>query len=142
MDDKKLAGILVDVAGESTSACHVVIGVGLNIHQPDWSTQNSDYQWVDLVSLGVQCDRNVLAANLINGLLLMLSDFERYGFDPFVERWNALSSYAGRRIRVIDGETSVVGMMKGVDRSGALLLSVAGDEVRFADSSVSVRLVE
>ena len=35
----KLGGILVDVAGESSGACNVVIGLGLNVHQPDWSQE-------------------------------------------------------------------------------------------------------
>ena len=138
----KLAGILIDVAGESTGACHVVIGIGLNVHQPDWS-QSGDYRWTDLASQDIQCDRNRLASDLVNDLMAMLTQFEDAGFSPMVDRWNALSSYAGERIKVGDQSHSIVGKMKGVDSSGALLLKDDHDHVhRFSDSTVSVRPVE
>lgn len=141
VDDAKLGGILLDVAGESSGECHVVIGVGLNVDQPDWS-QSDDYQWQDLKSLGIQTNRNALAAGLINGLVQMLLEFEREGFGAMRARWNALSSYADREIRVTQRSTVVEGRMIGVDDSGALLVK-SGDGVTHAinDSVASVRLL-
>lgn len=139
--DDKLAGILIDVAGESSGACNVVIGVGLNVHQPDWS-ERADYCWRDLASLGINVDRNKLIAGLVNSLTAMLLEFERQGFAPMVARWNELSSFAGARIRVGDEQNSVQGLMQGVDAAGALL--VLGDDgvvQRFSESNVSVRRV-
>jgi len=153
----KLGGILIDVAGESSGECHVVLGLGLNVHQPDWS-EGGDYQWVDLASLGASCDRNVLIGELVSDLVSMLREFEANGFAPLVERWNTLSSYAGKSVRVglvpsgtaPDGGTQhengnefTEGLMAGVDKSGALLIDIAdGSQTRFSDSSVSVRLLD
>lgn len=139
--DDKLAGILVDVAGESSGACNVVIGLGLNVHQPDWSSSES-YRWQDLAGLGVTVNRNTLIADIVSHWVRMLEEFEQNGFAHFASRWNALSSYRGRRIRVGDAADYVVGQMIGVDTVGALLLKDDdGMECRFADSNVSVRLV-
>jgi len=140
----KLGGILVDVAGESSGACNVVLGLGLNVHQPDWSNDvGGAYSWQDLAGLGVAVDRNELVAKLIDALVVMLNEFAVSGFAPMVERWNALSSYAGKRIRVGNQENSVVGRMLGVDSSGALLLvDDLGVEHQFLESTVSVRLVD
>ena len=138
----KLAGILIDVAGESTGSCNVVIGLGLNVHQPNWSSADSAYQWVDLASLGVQLDRNQLIGNISANLINMLSKFDADGFAPLVERWNALSSYAGKRVRVGASSDCIEGYMHSVDAAGALLIvDDDGVEHRFADSNVSVRLV-
>jgi len=138
----KLAGILVDVAGESTGACQVVIGLGLNVHQPDWS-DNNEYNWVDLASLGVQCDRNRLIGLLAGDLVDMLQDFESQGFAPLVTRWNALSSYSRKNVRVGAGDDWVEGVMRGVDSAGALLIEDGVGELhRFSDSNVSVRLID
>jgi len=136
----KLGGILVDVAGESTGACNVVVGLGLNVHQPNWSSEEA-YQWQDLRGLGVNIDRNTLAADLISVLSAMLSEFAKTGFSPLTNRWNALSSYAGQTIRVGSADDFIIGNMQGVDDSGALLLEVAGESRRIDDSGVSVRLV-
>ncbi len=139
--DDKLAGILIDVAGESSGECHVVVGLGLNVHQPDWSDAG-DYRWVDLASLGVQCDRSALVGAIIGDLVEMLKVFESGGFSPLVDRWNALSSYTDRRVRVGGADDWLEGVMQGVDESGALLIKThEGRLVRFSDSSVSVRLL-
>ncbi len=136
----KLGGILVDVSGESSGACNVVIGLGLNVHQPNWSTE-TDYQWQDLRGLGMSVDRNILAADLVSVLSAMLSQFATSGFSPLTKRWNALSSYADQTIRVGNAEQAQVGLMRGVDELGALLLECDGKLQRIDDSSVSVRLV-
>jgi len=138
----KLAGILIDVAGESTGSCNVVIGLGLNVHQPNWSSNDSAYQWVDLASLGVQVDRNQLIGRISANLINMLARFDTHGFAPLLERWNDLSSYAGKRVRVGVLDDYIEGHMHSVDAAGALLvIDDDGVEHRFADSNVSVRLV-
>lgn len=139
VDGRKLGGILVDVAGESTGACNLVVGLGLNVHQPNWSDELG-YQWQDLNSLGITPDRNILAADLVSVLSAMLSEFAKTGFSVLTERWNALSSYAGQTISVGNSDSILVGKMCGVDEAGALLLMVDDAMHRIDDSSVSVRL--
>jgi len=137
--DDKLAGILIDVTGEASSACNIVIGLGINVHQPDWS-HGSAYRWQDLSSLGVKVDRNELIGHVSAKLISMLQVFAEVGFAPMVDRWNALSSYAGRHV-IVGAETFVEGQMQTVDATGALIiLDAKGQAHRFADSNVSVRL--
>ncbi|MCH2190168.1 MAG: biotin--[acetyl-CoA-carboxylase] ligase [Gammaproteobacteria bacterium] len=140
VNNKKLAGILVDVAGESSGACNIVIGLGLNVNQANWSTEIG-YDWVDLKSLGVTIDRNVLAADLISILVAMLSSYGKTGFSPLVSRWNSLSSYGGKNVVVSIGDDSFSGKMQGVDESGALLICVDGEVVRIEDSTARIRMV-
>lgn len=137
----KLGGILVDVAGESSGACNVVIGLGLNVHQPDWSNE-ADYKWQDLAGLGINVDRNKLAIDLISVITAMLSQFSVEGFSPLTLRWNDLSSYANKVIRVGNSTSDLKGVMCGVDEAGALLVDIDGVVKRIDDSSVSVRLVK
>jgi len=138
----KLGGILIDVAGESSGVCNVVIGLGLNVHQADWSQADADYAWQDLAGLGVKADRNELVANILDAWIDMLVEFEESGFEPLMGRWNALNCYAEQEIRVGNDEAQIVGEMLGVDAVGAMLVVDAqGETHRFADSNVSVRLV-
>jgi BirA family biotin operon repressor/biotin-[acetyl-CoA-carboxylase] ligase len=143
VNDDKLAGILIDVAGDASGACNVVIGLGLNVDQPDWSeSESAAYRWQDLKGLGVNLNRNVLIAKVLNSLIEMLQSFERTGFEPLVGAWNSLSSYAYRRIRVGSDADFICGEMAGVDSIGALLLDADdGIRHRFTDSNVSVRLM-
>ncbi|MFT4634904.1 MAG: BirA family biotin operon repressor/biotin-[acetyl-CoA-carboxylase] ligase [Arenicella sp.] len=142
LGENKLAGILIDVAGESSGACNVVIGLGLNVHQPDWSASDSTYRWSDLDSLGVLPNRNDLIGRVANSIIAMLGQFSDSGFSPLVDRWNASSSYSGRRVTVGNDDELIEGIMTSVDSVGALLIiDDNGCEHRFADSNVSVRLV-
>lgn len=137
----KLGGILVDVTGESRGACNVVIGLGLNVNQADFSNSETGYRWQDLHSLGVTLDRNQFIGKLASDLIAMLQGFEKNGFAPLCSRWNELSIYTGHAITVTGKSGVLQGTMRGVDQRGALLL-VDGDAEQhiIADSSVSVRL--
>lgn len=138
--DDKLGGILIDVAGEASGACNVVVGLGLNVHQPDWSDGGA-YKWQDLTSLGVAVDRSQLIGRLSAKLINMLQAFNEVGFAPMVDRWNALSSYANRQVRVGLDEY-IEGQMQTVDAAGALIVKSADGKLhRFADSNVTVRLI-
>lgn len=146
VDNKKLGGILIDMAGDSKGGCNVVIGLGLNVHQPDWSFDNADYQWQDLAGLQIYPDRNVLIARFVDCWLDMLRKFEQSGFSTMVQRWNNLSSYANKQIRVAntddDSAAPIVGKMLGVRADGGLMLEDSVGRVHVVtDSSVSVRLV-
>jgi len=142
VDDDKLAGILIDVAGESSGSCNVVVGLGLNVHQPDWSPKTAAYRWMDMLSLVSEVDRNELIGLIVQDLTKMFSEFAETGFAPMVQSWNELSSYRDKRVRVGSPDEYIEGVMVGVDEVGALLLEgVDGKLYRFSDSNVSVRLV-
>ncbi|NNC98676.1 MAG: biotin--[acetyl-CoA-carboxylase] ligase [Gammaproteobacteria bacterium] len=139
---KKLAGILVDVSGESGGACNVVIGLGLNVEQAELATGQASYALQDLNSLGVKLNRNQFIGESTSDWVAMLRAYEQNGFAPLVERWNRLSSYANSSITVGEGTAQITGEMLGVDERGALLVKSKDGEVHvFADSNVSVRLV-
>ena len=74
--DKKLAGILLEMRGELSGPSAVVIGVGLNISMPSSNTEakNIDQPWVDLEAiLGSRVERNDFTALIIDSLFDVLN---------------------------------------------------------------------
>ena len=141
VDNAKLAGILIDVAGHPGSDCQVVVGVGLNVDQVDWDN-NAEYAWCDLKQLGVAVERNELAAQLIKAMVLVLRAFEDYGFASMVDAWNSLSAFSGRQVSVSQAGICLEGLMLGVENDGALLIEdERGKRHRINDSRASLRLV-
>jgi len=149
VDDAKLAGILIDTSGHAESDCGVVIGLGLNVDQADWGDE-LPYPWIDLHRLGIQPDRNVLLAQMIDSLVMVLKSFARHGFAPMRGAWNSLSAYHGRQIELTstiqnkaDAESQVlVGQMAGVDEVGALqIIDGAGRQHLITSSNYHLRLV-
>ncbi len=138
VDDNKLAGILIETNTSNENLLNVVVGLGLNVSQPNWSRQDADYDWCDLAGLNVDVDRNQLIADIASDLIMLLRQFEQTGFAPLATRWNEMSSYTEREI--IIGEQH--GILKGVDDQGALLLLNQHNElIKITDSRLSVRLI-
>lgn len=148
VNGKKLGGILVELAGQASGSCYVVVGLGLNVEQPDRSktkpespATKRDFDWQDLSSLGLTIDRNKLIGRITAALIEMLGAFQSAGFAPLKEAWNQYSVYTDQDILVLTGAGQIRGKMLGVDDDGALLMKDdTGEQHRFTDSSVSIRL--
>ena len=142
--DRKLAGILVEVSGDSLGPCAVVIGVGVNLYMPSAQATDIDQPWVDVHSIvdGQACSRNRMVAEILNQLLPMMMDFEQTGLQPFLDEWRALDSMQGRRVMVSVGRNSrFSGVAAGISDDGRLLVQDAdGVEHAFVSGEVSLRL--
>lgn len=139
---KKLAGILVDLQGESPAQVRAVIGVGVNVRMPAVAATSIDQAWTDLAThtAGRIPARNALAAVLIEALLPALDEFSLNGFSVFAEEWGALDLVAGKAVELHQHTGIVSGIAAGVDIDGALLLRTQAGMRRFVSGDLSMRL--
>ncbi len=142
---RKLAGILIEVAGESDGPTRVVIGVGLNVRMPAQVRLTLAEQQAALIADLTEIlrdrlpDRNQLAATLIEHLVAVLEVFAVQGFSAFIDEWRRYDAMAQAPVRVVAGNESVSGIAQGVAEDGALLVSVQGELRRFVSADVSLR---
>jgi BirA family biotin operon repressor/biotin-[acetyl-CoA-carboxylase] ligase len=123
---RKLGGLLVEGGGEHGGPANAVIGLGLNVAMPARAGARIDQPWIDLAALGGAPPRTQLAAALVAHLVRALDLFDRDGFAPFAERWQALDALRGR-----DADLHLPG---GIERVHVLGLGVGGAlRVRGAD---------
>lgn len=139
---RKLAGILLEMRGESAGPYHVVIGVGLNVDMSsDDSSAEIDQPWVDLQHIAEQpISRNKIAAVLLSELLLVADQFQRSGLVSFVDEWTAADAYAGKAVVIQQGIETITGYARGVDGNGAILLETETGLRQFHSGEVSLRL--
>jgi len=138
----KVAGILIDMAGESSGPGYAVIGVGLNLSMPRAAAAAIDQPWADLQgTLGATVSRNRLAGRLIDHLLAVTTTFQETGLGAFMEDWRRYDLLAGRTVRVLLPDREVAGEAGGIDATGALVLNAGGRTHRFASGEVSLRAV-
>ncbi|MCD8520949.1 MAG: bifunctional biotin--[acetyl-CoA-carboxylase] ligase/biotin operon repressor BirA [Saccharospirillaceae bacterium] len=121
-DGKKLAGILLEVTGEYSSHCQVVIGIGLNLALSRSDAENIEQPWAELRTLKPGLSRNTVAATILDELLLRVDDFQRNGFAPYQQYWSERDIYHQQEVRIISAANEKRGKVKGVNRKGELML--------------------
>lgn len=142
LNDRKLAGILVELIGKTGDAAHLVIGVGVNLTMCATHAQAISQRWINLQETGISVDRNALAAILINTLRQSMQRFEKDGLTPLISNWNLLDNCINRPVKLIIGEEQIFGIAKGVNQNGALLLDQQGIITPFMDGEISLRNTE
>lgn len=141
--ERKLGGLLVETAGEPSGPWYVVVGVGLNLFIPEGSARLIDQPWVDLKTItATPVGRNRVAGRLLCHLLTGLEEFSGHGFVAFRQEWERHDLVRDRLVTVSCSGSVTHGRACGVDHTGALLLSVAGQIVRVLSGDVSLRVAK
>lgn len=141
LNDRKLAGILVELTGKTGDAAQIVIGAGINLAMRTADASQINQGWINLQEAGVTVNRNELVARLINRLREALPLFEQEGLAPFVARWAALDNFINRPVKLLIGEREVHGIARGVDSQGGLLLEQDGEIKAWVGGEISLRPV-
>src|SRR5882724_5458947 len=143
--DRKLGGVLIELRAEAGGPAHVVIGVGINVSLQEEARREIQASGVAAAAVTDACklppSRNLAAGAILDELLSMLLQYERFGFAAFRDAWTALDGLNGRPVKVTVGETAVLGTARGVDSDGALLLETGDSLQRFVSGEASLRLV-
>lgn len=145
--NKKLAGILVEMQSTGAGPALTVMGVGLNVRMPSSGHENPttaiDRPWTDVVTqMGSETGpvkRNHLVALLLDELFRSLELYEAGGFEVLRPAWSQLDLLQGNIIRLQHNEDELVGLARGVDQDGGLLLETEARGVQvFHSGEVSI----
>ncbi|KMV35872.1 bifunctional biotin--[acetyl-CoA-carboxylase] ligase/biotin operon repressor BirA [Franconibacter pulveris 1160] len=139
LQDRKLAGILVELTGKTGDAAQIVIGAGINLAMRRVESEVVNQGWINLQEAGIKIDRNQLAARLINELRVALEQFEKEGLSPFLARWEKLDNFIHRPVKLIIGDREIYGISRGIDEQGALLLEQNGAIKAWVGGEISLR---
>lgn len=139
LNDRKLAGILVELTGKTGDAAHLVIGAGINLAMRESSTAVINQGWINLQEAGVNIDRNELTATILAEMRHSLIEFEQQGLAPFIDRWRNLDNFINRPVKLLIGEQEIHGIARGIDQQGALLLERDGEIKPFIGGEISLR---
>ena len=139
LNDKKLAGILVELTGKTGDAAQIVMGAGINLAMKSVVSEVVNQGWINLQQVGLNIDRNQLAVSLIKELRQALIHFEREGLTPFLSRWQQLDNYINRPVKLIIGEREIFGVARGINEQGGLLLEQDGVIKAWVGGEISLR---
>lgn len=137
--EKKVAGILVELEGQTDGDGQAIVGVGLNLNMP--ATQlNIDQPFTSVQHhLNEPIDRNRWAALLIDAVYKALALHDKEGLAPTVRDWPTYDRYYMQPVRILLGSHTHEGIAQGIDEMGALLVEQDGQLKRYFGGEVSVR---
>ncbi len=140
---KKLAGILIEIGGESGGPCHAVIGLGLNCFISPKEGETINQAWVDLDTIwggNSYTLRNRLAALLLNHMVPVIAEFDKTNLTHYLSEWRGYDCMQGKAVDIYMGEQCYHGLVEGVDDQGMLLIKGDDNSVKsFASGEVSFR---
>jgi BirA family biotin operon repressor/biotin-[acetyl-CoA-carboxylase] ligase len=147
-DERKLGGILVELAAEAQGSVHVVAGIGINVALPpavlpslsDWPRGAVDLK----TALGSEPPpRAALVGALVGELAELAADYPAHGFAAYRGEWRSADFLRGRAVRLDEPAGTLYGTAAGIDAGGALLVELAsGERRRVVAGDVSVRSAE
>ncbi len=142
--NRKLAGLLIEIAGDNQGPCHLVAGIGLNLGMSENQAQAIDQPWIGLAEVlgGQRLGRNALVACLLDGLFGAFGSYAEEGLAPFIERWRAYDVYLGKSARLLIGDQIILGRYAGVTEQGALILETEQGQRVFQSGELSLRVAE
>ncbi|MGB1800573.1 MAG: bifunctional biotin--[acetyl-CoA-carboxylase] ligase/biotin operon repressor BirA [Gammaproteobacteria bacterium] len=138
---KKIAGILLELRGETNGPVDVVIGIGMNYELPEGLESQIKRPITDICThTNEKISRNEFAAILLMNVFEILKKVEVSDCLELLEEWRRLDYFIEQQAKLILPNEEVEGILKGVDDQGLLLMSVAGNIKRFNAGEVSLRV--
>jgi BirA family biotin operon repressor/biotin-[acetyl-CoA-carboxylase] ligase len=144
----KLAGILVDVRGETGGPLYAVAGIGAN-YQINAMMAASIVESGGIAPASLRdcgghkaAARNTLAATVISEVHAALERFEVSGFTALADEWRGADYLLGRDILVTGDKETISGVAQGITDDGRLCVK-SGDTMHYIlTGDVSVRSVD
>ncbi|MCC7257018.1 MAG: biotin--[acetyl-CoA-carboxylase] ligase [Gammaproteobacteria bacterium] len=143
----KLAGILVDVDGDSRGPLRVVAGIGLNLAVPPALAGAVAAEGglapagLDAALAGRPVARNALAAGLLGAWVEVLQSFAGAGFVAFADGWRRQDFLFGRAVTITGPDGTRAGVARGIAADGALLIESRDGLASVYAGDVTVREV-
>lgn len=150
VDGAKVSGILIETAGSTRDATAIVVGIGINlrgaasiaagIEQPQVAGAAPPTPPTALDAIWSEPSMTDLLARLLDALAATFETFGAQGFAPLQAAWCAADSYRDRAVALYEGgDAPTVGIGRGVDDSGQLVVETPEGLRTVASGDVSLR---
>lgn len=141
IDEKKVAGILVELEGQADADGVAIVGIGLNLSMPEQAGGGTIDQPFTSVQqhLNEPLDRNHWAALLVSACYRALVQHDQAGLTVVAKKWPEFDRFYQQPIRILLGQHEYIGIGRGIDEMGALLMEHEGQTKRYFGGEISVR---
>ncbi len=139
VNDKKIAGVLLETKSESGILSSAVIGFGINVNLESIPKEIDQAATSMKIETGENIDRTILLTNMIYYFENLISMIEEGKQSRILDIWKQYNNTLGRNVEIISDNESIKGLAKDIDDKGFLLVEtkdgikrvVTSDSLRF-----------
>lgn len=134
VDEKKCAGILVDIKGEANYGFNVVLGVGINVYEDSALAGLNAISLQEVLPIGKQ----ELAQHLVPALIEAICELRVKGFSHYRPEYNQAHIFHERTVK-IEGHAEIASAeVAGVAEDGGLWVDCDGDSTCLYSADISI----
>lgn len=140
MNGKKVCGILTEMSAQFDYINHIVIGIGINVHNEDFPEEIAK----TASSLYLESRQHIHRASLIEAFLEEFEDvYAEYlkteDMEGLQKEYDAMLVNRGRQVRVLDPKEPFEGKAMGITKKGELIVDTWESRKLVSSGEVSVR---
>ena len=136
INGKKICGILTEMSAQFDYINHIVIGIGINVHNESFPEELQDHAG----SLLLECGKRVHRADLIEAFLRLYAIYlQTEDLSALQEEYDQLLVNRGRQVRVLDPKEPFEGKAMGITKKGELIVDTWESRKLVSSGEVSVR---
>ena len=140
MNGKKVCGILTEMSAQFDYINHIVIGIGINVHNEDFPEEIAK----TASSLYLESGQHIHRASLIEAFLAEFEDvYAEYlkteDMEGLQKEYDAMLVNRGRQVRVLDPKEPFEGKAMGITKKGELIVDTWESRKLVSSGEVSVR---
>lgn len=137
---KKVCGILTEMSAQVDYINHIVIGIGINIHNAQFPEEMQQIATSVFLQTGAHICRAELVARIMERFETYYIRYLKYeNLKDLMDEYNAHLINCGRQVQVIDLKQDYHGIAHGINEEGELLVETADGIQQVAAGEVSVR---
>lgn len=139
VNKKKVCGILTEMNAELDYINYVIVGIGINANTKEFPDEIKEIA----TSLSLEAGNQVNRSNLICRTFEYFEEYyetflESKNLLPFIDEYNTLLINKEKTVKIV-GEKEMIGIAKGINEKGELLVTVGEKVIPVMSGEVSVR---
>lgn len=123
LDRRKICGILAEGCSHSGSLDYIILGIGINVSTPHNHFPNELSSIAGSLDSGI--DRNILAAEILEGLVNIISENNS---SDIINEYKQLSLVLGKEIEFFKEGKQYKGIATDINMEGNLIVSLRNNE--------------
>lgn len=137
--EKKVAGILTELAFTKEKEPCVIVGIGINVNNEDFPDDLKDKATSLYIETGKKTEREMLINEILNQFFLLYELFEEKGFSVLKDKYEKRCVTLGKDVYIMNDGKKISAKAVGINEKGELLAEINGEIKAVNSCEVSVR---